>query len=77
MQIKINEDDLKNLKKIKDARINRFLTKIDNINEDEAIEFMEYLYDKANNYLKGKNYIDTPESILLEKIADYIYDKTN
>jgi hypothetical protein len=76
MQIIINEKDVKQLKKIKDDRINRYLTKIDNISEDEAIEFMEYLYDKANNYLKGKDYIDTPESILLEKIADYIYDKT-
>ena len=47
MQIIINEKDVKQLKKIKDARINRYLTKIDNISEDEAIEFMEYLYDKA------------------------------
>ena len=49
---------------------------INNINEDDAIEFMDYLYDKSNNYLKGKDYIETPESILLEKIADSIYDKT-
>ncbi len=77
MQIKINEKDLKALKEIKDVKINKFLTKIDNIDEDEAIEFMEYLYDKSNDYLKGKNYIDTPESALLEKIADYIYEKTN
>ena len=38
---------------------------------------MEYLYDKSNDYLKGKDYADTVESKLLEKIADYIYDKTS
>ena len=47
MQIIINEKDEKQLKKLKDARINRYLTKIANISEDEAIEFMEYLYDKT------------------------------
>ena len=47
MQIIINEKDVKQLKKIKDIKINKYLTKIDNISEDEAIEFMEYLYDKA------------------------------
>lgn len=77
MQIIINEKEIKQLKKLKDARINRYLIKIDDINEDEAIEFMEYLYDKANSYLKGNDYTDTSESILLEKIADYIYDKTS
>jgi len=76
MQIRINNQDLKALKKIKDPRINRYLSKIENISEDEAFAFMEYLYDKSNEYLKGKNYIDTPESILLEKTADYIYDIT-
>lgn len=76
MQIRISNEDLKALKKIKDPRINRYLSKIENISEDEAIAFMEYLYDKSNEYLKGKNYTDTPESILLEKIADYIYDIT-
>ncbi len=76
MQIKISNEDLKALKKIKDPKINKYLSKIENISEDEAIVFMEYLYDKSNEYLKGKNYTDTPESILLEKTADYIYDIT-
>ena len=76
MQIRISNEDLKALKKMKDPKINRYLNKIENISEDEAIVFMEYLYDKSNEYLKGKNYTDTPESILLEKIADYIYDIT-
>lgn len=76
MQIKISNEDLKVLKKIKDPKINKYLNKLENINEDEAIEFMEYLYDKANEYLKGKDYKDTPESTTLEKVADYIYDKT-
>lgn len=77
MQIKISEIDVKALKKMNNPKINKYLNKIDDISEDEAIDFMEYLYDKSNEYLKGKNYNDTPESILLEKIADYIYDKTN
>ena len=38
---------------------------------------MEYLYDKSNDYLKGKEYVNTAETKLLEKIADYIYDKTS
>lgn len=76
MQIKISKEDLKVLKRIKDPKINKYLNKIESINEDEAIEFMEYLYDKANEYLEGKDYKDTTESIVLEKVADYIYDKT-
>ena len=76
MQIRISNEDLKALKKIKDPRINRYLSKIENISEDEAIAFMEYLYDKSNEYLKGKNYTDTPEIIFLEKTADYIYEIT-
>ena len=77
MQIKINDEDIKALKKLNNQEINKYLDKIDNINEDEAIEFMEYIYDKSNEYLQGKNYDETPESKLLEKIADYIYEKTN
>ena len=77
MKLIIDQADIKKLKALKNTKINSFLNKIDNIKEDEAIEFMEFLYDKANEYLKGKKYEDTPESLLLEKIADYIYDKTN
>lgn len=77
MKLIIDQADIKKLKDLKNTKINKFLEKIENINEDEAIEFMEFLYDKANEYLKGKNYEDTPESLLLEKVADYIYDKTN
>ncbi len=77
MKLKIDEADIKKLKALKNTKINKFLTKINEISEDEAIEFMEYLYDKSNEYLKGKDYKDTPESLLLEKVADYIYDKTN
>ena len=66
MQLIIDENDRKQLK-----------SKIDNISENEAIDFMEYLYDKSNDYLKGKDYADTLETKLLEKIADYIYDKTS
>lgn len=77
MQLKIDEKDLLILKDINDPKINKYLSKIESINEDEAIEFMEYLYDKSNEYLKGKDYTETPESTSLEKVADYIYDKTN
>lgn len=77
MQLKIDEKDLLILKDINDPKINKYLSKIENINEDEAIEFMEYLYDKSNEYLKGKDYTETSESTSLEKVADYIYDKTN
>ena len=77
MQLKIDEKDLLILKDINDPKINKYLSKIENINEDEAIEFMEYLYDKSNEYLKGKDYTETLESTSLEKVADYIYDKTN
>ena len=37
---------------------------------------MGYLYDKANEYLNGKNYSETPKSKTLEKVADYIFDIT-
>lgn len=77
MQLEINENDKKQLNNLNDDKINNYLSKIDNISENEAIDFMEYLYDKSNDYLKGKDYADTVESKLLEKIADYIYDKTS
>lgn len=77
MKIKISEEDIKKLKSLKNTKINYYLAQIDNIEEEKAIEFMDFLYDKANEYLQGKDYEDTPESLLLEKIADYIYDKTN
>lgn len=77
MLIKINNQDLKKLKNIKDPKINKYLNKLENISENEAIDFMEYLYDKSNEYLSKNDYADTPESLVLEKIADYIYDKTN
>lgn len=75
MKISIDELDIKKLKALKNTKINYYLTLIDNIDEEKAVDFMEFLYDKSNEYL-DKDYKDTPESILLEKIADYIYDKT-
>lgn len=77
MQIMIDKADLKVLKKMNNTKINMYLNKIDDMDEVEATEFMEYLYDKSNEYLKGKNYEETLESKVLEKIADYIYNKTN
>lgn len=77
MQIKIDEKDLLILKDINDPVINKYLSKIQDIAEEDALDFMEYLYDKANEYLNGKNYTETPESKALEKVADYIFDVTN
>lgn len=76
MQLKIDEKDLLILKDTNDPVINKYLSKIQNITEEDALDFMEYLYDKANEYLNGKNYTETPESKTLEKVADYIFDIT-
>lgn len=76
MQLKINEMDLLILKDINDPIINIYLSKILNLTEEETLDFMEYLYDKANEYLNGKNYSETPKSKTLEKVADYIFDIT-
>lgn len=76
MKIKIDEADIKKLKALKNIKINYYLEQIDNISEEKAIEFMEFLYEKSNQYL-DKDYNSTKESDILEKIADYIYDKTN
>ena len=76
MQLKINEMDLLILKDINDPIINKYLSKILNLTEEEAFDFMEYLYDKANEYLNGKNYSETLKSKTLEKVADYIFDIT-
>lgn len=76
MQLKINEMDLLILKDINDPIINKYLSKILNLTEEETLDFMEYLYDKANEYLNGKNYSETLKSKTLEKVADYIFDIT-
>ena len=76
MQLKINEMDLLILKDINDPIINKYLSKILNLTEEETLDFMEYLYDKANEYLNGKNYSETPKSKTLEKVDDYIFDIT-
>ena len=46
MQLKINEMDLLILKDINDPIINKYLSKILNLTEEETLDFMEYLYDK-------------------------------
>ena len=45
MQLEINENDKKQLNNLNDDKINNYLSKIDNISENEAIDFMEYLYE--------------------------------
>ena len=48
----------------------------DSIEENKAIEFMELLYEKSNEYLSNPGYNETEESSLLERIADNIYEQT-
>ena len=44
--------------------------------ENKAIEFMELLYEKSNEYLSNPGYNETEESSLLERVADNIYEQT-
>ena len=46
MQLEINENDKKQLNNLNDDKINNYLSKIDNISENEAIDFMEYLHSR-------------------------------
>lgn len=79
MKIKIDVNDFENIKKINDTEIQEFIKNIKNyeIEENQAVEFMELLYEKSNEYLSNPDYNNTSESTILEKVADYIYDKTN
>ena len=72
--MKIDIKDLEKLKKIDDPEINEL--DVENIEENKAIEFMELLYEKSNEYLSNPGYNETEESSLLERVADNIYEQT-
>lgn len=76
--MKIDIKDLEKLKKIDDPEINKLINELDveNIEENKAIEFMELLYEKSNEYLSNPGYKETEESSLLERVADNIYEQT-
>jgi hypothetical protein len=76
--MKIDIKDLEKLKKIDDPEINKLINElnVENIEENKAIEFMELLYEKSNEYLSNPGYNETEESSLLERIADNIYEQT-
>lgn len=76
--MKIDIKDLEKLKKIDDPEINKLINELDveNIEENKAIEFMELLYEKSNEYLSNPEYNETEESSLLERVADNIYEQT-
>lgn len=79
MKVKINIEDFEKIKNINDIEIQEFIKNIKNneLEEEQAIKFMDLLYEKSNEYLSNPDYNSTPESSILEKVADYIYDKTN
>ncbi len=76
--MKIDIKDLEKLKKIDDPEINKLINELDveNIEENKAIEFMELLYEKSNEYLKDPGYNETERSSSLERVADNIYEQT-
>ena len=76
--MKIDIKDLEKLKKIDDPEINKLINELDveNIEENKAIEFMELLCEKSNEYLSNPGYNETEESSLLERVADNIYEQT-
>lgn len=76
--MKIDIKDLEKLKKLDDPEINKLINELDveNIEENKAIEFMELLYEKSNEYLSNPGYNKTEESSLLERVADNIYEQT-
>ena len=77
MKIDISKSDINKLKSLKNTKIDYYLSKIDDMSMEDVLDFMEFLYDKANESLEGNDYKETETTRLLEKIADYLYEKTN
>ena len=77
MKIDISKTDINKLKSLKNTEIDYYLSRADDMSMEDALDFMEFLYDKANESLEGNNYKETETTRLLEKIADYLYNKTN
>ena len=77
MKIDISKSDINKLKSLKNTKIEYYLSKIDDLSMEDALDFMEFLYDKANESLEGNDYKETETTKLLERVADYLYEKTN
>ncbi len=77
MKIDISKTDINKLKSLKNTKIDYYLSRVDDMSMEDALDFMEFLYDKANESLEGNDYKETETTRLLEKIADYLYEKTN
>lgn len=76
--VKLIKEDIDLLEKINDKEINAYIDKMQDYNLDEnlTVEFYELLGEKSEEYLNDK-YNATEESNIIEKVMDYIYDKTN
>lgn len=44
---------------------------------EDALDLIGFLYDSANESLEGNDYKETETTKLLERVADYLYEKTN
>lgn len=77
MKIDISKSDINKLKSLKNTKIDYYLSRVDDMSMEDALDFMEFLYDKANESLEGNDYKETETTRLLERIADYLYEKTN
>ena len=77
MKIDISKSDINKLKGLRNTKIDYYLTKIDNMSMEDALDFMEFLYDKVEELLKSNDYKETDTTKLLEKVANYLYNKTN
>ena len=77
MKVEISKTDINKLKSLKNTKIDYYLSRVDDMSMEDALDFMEFLYDKANESLEGNDYKETETTRLLEKIADYLYEKTN
>ena len=77
MKIDISKSDINKLKSLKNTKIDYYLSRVDDMSMEDALDFMEFLYDKANESLEGNDYKETETTKLLERVADYLYEKTN
>lgn len=77
MKIDISKSDINKLKGFRNTKIDYYLSKIDNMSMEDALDFMEFLYDKVEELLKTNDYKETDTTKLLEKVANYLYNKTN
>lgn len=77
MKIDISKSDINKLRSIRNTKIDYYLTKIDDMSMEDALDFMEFLYEKVEEINKENDYKETAKTRLLEKIANQLYYKTN